>query len=136
MGDYIATKQFASSVAEAERRSCAQGLTRPAHSCDISCDNLRYGTPSQRDGPEPQTSLRGQKGPPSSGPAGPAGATGATGAAGATGSQGPAGPAGQNAGQVGLFTPGSTCSVGQSGFDTSYIYVCVSANVWKKAAVQ
>ena len=49
------------------------------------------------------------------------------------GSQGNPGQNGTNAGQQGLFTPTSStmpCSQGQSGFDATYMYGCLSTNHW------
>ncbi|HEV2100657.1 MAG TPA: hypothetical protein VGR45_17260 [Stellaceae bacterium] len=63
---------------------------------------------------------------------------GPAGSAGAAGPAGPQGNPGQNAGQVGLFTPTSStmaCTQGQSGFDASYLYLCVATNSWVRTPI-
>jgi hypothetical protein len=78
------------------------------------------------------TGATGPTGPtgPSGGPTGPTGPTGAQGLTGATGPTG--------ASINGPTTPASATATGYVGtvvWDSSYIYVCVATNTWKRAAI-
>lgn len=74
------------------------------------------------------------------GPQGPAGNDGAPGANGSDGAQGPAGADGAT-GPAGFSIFGSPASndagsEGETRWDTSYLYICISANSWKRVALE
>jgi hypothetical protein len=86
--------------------------------------------PTGLDGAASATGATGPTGPtgPSGGPTGPTGATGDTGPTGPTGAAGITGPT----------TPANAIAAGTAGtvlWDSSYIYVCVATNTWKRAAI-
>jgi len=82
------------------------------------------------------STVTGPTGPtgPSGGPTGPTGPAGSSGFAGSTGPTGPTGASGI----TGPTTPASATATGTAGtvvWDSSYIYVCVATNTWKRAAI-
>jgi hypothetical protein len=92
-------------------------------------------------GPTGATGPQGPAGAASTvpGPTGPAGGpTGPTGPSGGpTGATGPTGPTGAS-GIAGPTTPASATSTGVTGtvvWDSSFIYVCVATDTWKRASI-
>lgn len=61
--------------------------------------------------------------------------TGATGATGPAGPQGPIGPVGGLALATVPSTASSTGVQGQIAVDSSYVYLCVATNTWKRSAL-
>jgi hypothetical protein len=61
--------------------------------------------------------------------------TGATGPTGPTGSTGPTGPTGPTSAGAAPANASSTGTAGTVAYDSSYVYVCISSNTWKRAAI-